>query len=261
MARSYQNIFKALSEEGAAFLVRHGEDRNTSEIGGCKFAERVMNQLAKQAIYFPTAKRELSKKKSIAIKEEFDQSYESVKTLAQRHEITVVQAYNILKATQGIKIPPKTQGHEAILVISIEAARMLIKHGVPAADAAGAARGFAAIFCARWGGRIIYFPVDGYAMARKRHQQMWTQYQEGVPITNIAERYGISTVAVRLAIRKLTEENGGETPRVKSQNMALGELQRRILKVAEPYIDGNGEIYSLLESAAEYVAKAREVVK
>lgn len=260
MAESYQEIFEGLSKEGAAFLLRHGEDVTTSESGGHEFAERVMTILAKQQIYFPSFKLESVQSKNLAIREELIQSHESVSLVAQKHGITKVQAYNILKATQDLS-RAKSQGHEAIRVVAIEAARMLIKHGVPTSDAAEASRGFAAVLCARWRGRFIYFPANASGQTRKRSQEIWAQHQQGVSTEDIAKHFGVSIASAQSAIRMHSLKESGETPRAMSRRAALRVLQKRILEVAKPYTEKDKEVSSLLHLAADFVAKAREEVK
>lgn len=262
MAESYQDIFKTLSEEGTAVLARHGEDRSTAERGGCEFASRVMQLLQKRQVYFPKHTLQAVKAKNAAIKREFEASEESVKTLAKRHGISVVQAYNIIRSREETSKPLKPQAYSAVICITMEAARMLIKHGVTPVDATEASRGIAAVICARWSGRIIYFPTPEYLSSIKdRRQQLWDLVQEGVPLNEIARRCGVTPAGIGETVRKMIAEKGGATPRGNKRKKALYELRKRILGLAETYIGKNEQVSELLKSAAERVDKAREAVE
>ncbi|MBJ6800212.1 Mor transcription activator family protein [Geomonas propionica] len=264
MAKSYedkwQSLFNTLSEEAAAILIRYGEDRQVAQRGGNEFAGRVMRLFEKKNVYFPKYTVETAKNRNSAIRDEFKNGKESVRELAARHGISQVHAYNILKETQKETVPPRRTADAPAQCFTMELARMLIKHGVATADAVEAAPGLAAVFCAKWQGKSIYFPSKATCKT-ERDTQIWSLYQKGEAVMDIATRFGITHVSVSAIVRKMRAENGGEPAPQKKVRKALYGLQARVLRMAETYTKKNQEVGKLLQSAAVCLEKARLEVK
>lgn len=253
-------VFDVLTAEGTALLVRHGEDAITAERGGKEFALCVVRHFSGQIVYFPKFIVDVSRKRLAEISEDAQANRQSASELARKHGISMTVAYQIIKQTKDLASNSR-DSHYVTRGISIEIARMLIKHGVEPRDAVVAARGFAGVLVSRWGGKHFSFPRFDVIQARQRHNNILRQYQLGTPCKEIAARYGLTVSAIHLVINKYCRENGMESPKQKMQKSNLRILKRRILDVADTYRGKSTEICRLLESAAEAVGQAQNTAK
>jgi Mor family transcriptional regulator len=240
-----------LTREAAALLERHGEDAKTARRGADAFVERLRLVIGSVQFYVAANLREEKK----LIREKVVNSDESVNELAQRHGLSTVRIYQIMRITNS-KSPPTKQNGE-IRAIAIEVARMLITHGVEPEDAAQAASGFISIFTAHFARQIIYLKKGAQEKAAKKDRQIVRQYRAGVPIRTIAENYGVTIARVGQIIKNQGEISPGQ----KRSAMTLSRLKKSILEASVTYRQNqpNEEVFSLLMTAADAVDKARTI--
>lgn len=248
-------VLKVLISEGTALLSRHGENTATAESGGEEFAFWVLTHFSGQKVYFPKFTTDAARKRFAVISDDVQASRQSAVEIVRKYGISMTVAYQIIKQTRDLAANSQ-DAHYVVKGVAIEACRMLLKHGVAPSDAVVAARGFAGVLVAKWGGQWMSFPRLETIKAQKRTGDIVRQYQSGVPCGDIARRYGLSFVRIYQIIDEFCRENGMEPPQRKKQKNALSALRRRILDVAKPYMGKDAEIYGLLESAAKAVDQA-----
>lgn len=252
-------VMETLVNEGAALLTHHGEDVETAERGGKEFAYCVMTHFSAQKVYFPKFTVDAARKRLKAISDDVQETRKSAAEVAKEYGINITVAYQIIQQTMDLTTNGGADAHCITRGIAIEAARMLITHGVAPSDAATAARGFASVLVARWGGMFLSFPKLEIVKAHQRIEAIVKRYRAGVPISEISAKYGLTLARTYQVINKYCQKNGMEPPRARNRKSALFTLRKKILEVAKPYKGQNEKVYTLLESAADNVAQALEI--
>lgn len=243
-------VLKILISEGTALLARHGEDATAAAVGGEEFAFCVLAHFSGLKVYFPKFTTDAARKRLSVISDDVQENRQSAAEIVRKYGITLTLAYQIIKKTQDLAANCQ-DAHYVVKGIAIEAARMLIKHGVAPSDAVIAARGFSGVIVARFSGQVLSFPSLQTIKAQKRFDDIARQYHNGAKCNEIARRYGLSFVQVYNIVREHCKKNGIEPPRRKQQKNALHTLKSRILDAAKPYREKDTEICKLLESAAD----------
>lgn len=245
-------LLQLFSSEAELLLLRHGEDAETARRGSGAFITRLSNVIGGLQTYVP---KFVSGQKAEAVNNDFKSCSDTIREIAPRHGITAVNAYQIIKKSNGITTNKIT--HPLVLAVAVEGARLLIEHGVEPTDAAQAARGFATVLLTRLSGRYIYIPKREHMKSRAKYPEIVKRYKAGVPIADIAAQFGLTIARVGQIIK----EQGEISPRQRRTAMTLSRLKKSILEASVTYrkTQPNEEIYGLLMTAAEAVDQARTI--
>lgn len=97
-------VMETLISEGAALLVRHGEDTGTAKRGGKEFAFCVISHFSAQKVYFPKFTVDAARKRLTAISEDVQNNRQSAVEVAKKFNISMSVAYTIIKQTINLTI-------------------------------------------------------------------------------------------------------------------------------------------------------------
>lgn len=256
-----KKIYDYFVNEAVALLLRQGESLENAQKQAETFAARVSEKIGGAQLYIPKNTFAKTAQRKAALKAECKATIESVPEFARRNNISTVWAYYILRESTGDS--PGTNNSPEVSIIIVESTRMLIKTGVSVQDAAFMSKDFVHVMLAKLGGKTIYIPSAKLFSTCKRVEGIWKQYQAGHELSDIAERYGITPVAVSQLVRARCKESGIATPeeRKKKNQDPLILIHKRVLQIAEDYrAKKKGKIVEMLKNVADKIKDVEQAV-
>jgi len=249
-------FYNFLITEGAAMLFRQGQSRQAAEKAAEVFALNVVQKLGGTNLYLGMKRQEERQAKLVTVKGQIDENGVDIAALAGQHGLSTRQIYNIIKATRDITALKSQKTNKPLQLVAIEATRMFLKAGVQIEDAATAARGLLAILSARFGHTKIYVPQLTQLNTKRKHDEIFRQYQEGLSYEELAVKHNLTTRQVRIITAKYTER--GSTG---DSLIQLALIKRRILQVASNFSDKAVPAFTALHELSEKAEEIRQILQ
>lgn len=249
-------FYNFLITEGAAMLFRQGQSRQEAEKAAEVFALNVVQKLGGTDLYLGMKRQEERQAKLVTVKEQIDENGVDIAALAGQHGLGIRQIYNVIKATKDITALKSQKTNKPLQLVAIEATRMFLKAGIEIEDAATAARGLLAILSARFGDTRVYVPQLTMLNTRRKHDEIFRQYQGGATYEELAAKYNLTTRQARNITAKYIEKgNTGDSL------IQLSLIKRRILQVTQNYRNTAEPAYTALQELTEKVEEVRQILQ
>ena len=241
-------LFEVLWHEAASLLVRHGEQSETADRLSRATVVEIAQQMQGQ-VYFAKNREIEAQAKHRLIRADYNQGNTPLE-LAEKYSLSPRRIHSILFELQDDA--KMSAGSYSTIMTLI--AKMMLKSGAECEDAINAARGFVAILAARYGGRMVRFPVPRVVTGIMLQIEVYRMFRAGKSVGKLAAAFNQSETEIQTIINSYPVK----TTHSETAN-SLSFLKKQIVAVAIKCRD-DPDIHSLLENAANSVGKAEQMV-
>ncbi len=237
-----------LINESTALLIRHGETRADAEKMARSFVLSYSQKAGGQQLYFCKDLKFEEQQKRNTIRADFCAGI-TVFQLSDKYNLSTARIYQVIKQKE-IELTETDTSLKAPLMI--EAVRILLKAGIEKEDAISAARGLIAVVLARFSGIILLMPKQDKTKTIIKNIGIYRLHKTGKSIRLLAEIFKLSEQEITTIVETYPAPTMPDTAE-------LPVLRKRLFSMAESFREINPDVYDLLESAGDNVARALEM--